>query len=713
MKKNVAISEVTISYSEKPWKIFIWDILFPIIFSALVYFCFWKWLGPHLFKKFYYEFKIVREPNSYYVIKNFFYNLLPYFGLFLCFGIFGVTSFQNESIPGPGRLLKILFRSFKKRTELNIEKKYEDLSHPAKFEFRSPEVQEFIKNLRGESKVKIWNYPWERNSDSICIGSLNAFEAEKRNKFKYIVLETSGRNLHTAIIGASGSGKTISYIGPTLALDSLNPNVGTFTINPKGDLKLKRFAFAGIHQHFQKTGEFLNRIQVISFSDRKNSLMYDPFLFGSDVASSLDIQNKIIGSMTFENEFYKTMASTFVTKFAAIMGSEPKLKYRLTLRHLVYYLSNPQSIAFLTEYVEDSINKENLNYLQKQDIKNLLGIQGHLSTFVDNADISHIFDDFEKPCLNIVSTLQDSGNVFVEVDTISKGAVSKSFGKMLVRDLQIMASKRDSGMLPHKNLISVNLDEFGSFAYGEFIDFLDKGRSSGFLITLAFQDLANLQKDGLPRSFMNEVLANTSNKLFFKLADNTVSEYASEFLGTRYAKTETESFSASANTLADSQQGSKGVRFQNELIPYVLPSELQTLKIGQCYAKIASPKYGPIVGAGTIGLFPDDGMPSSEEVLKYMSMSYKASQKHPGHDKLLGITNDFDPYGKFRNRKIQEPIISKPKTEIKEVEETEQNLVEDNKESDSQEEIERHRIVKKDNDDIDDILSALTRSEDD
>lgn len=494
----------------------------------------------------------------------------------------------------------------------------------------------------------------------MVIGNLNSFESEKRGIFRNVVLETGGRNLHTAIIGASGSGKTVSYIGPTLALDSLNPAVGTFTINPKGDVKLKRFAFAGIHQHYKRTGEFLNRIQVISFNDKQKSLMYDPFLFGKEIDSSLNIQNKICGSFIFQVEYYKTMAQNFVAKFASIMESEPQLRYRLTLRHLVYYMENPSHIAYLDQYIQDSNNRQKLNSLQKYDTDTILGIQSHLATFVDNNDLLHIFDDFTRPCLNLVDTLQDSGNIFIEVDTISKGGVSKSFGKMLIRDLQVMASKRDSGQMPSANRIAVNLDEFGSFAYPDFIDFLDKGRSSGFMIALAFQDLANLQKEGLTLSFQNEVLGNTSNKFFFKLADNKVSLYASEFLGSRYANTETVSYSSSANTMADSQQGSTGVRYQKELMPYVLPTELQSLKMGQCFVKIMTAKHGPVTGAATIGLLPDDGMPTATEVEDYMQKSFNASLRHPGWDRLLPITNDFDPYGKLRNNKVQDPITSSP-----------------------------------------------------
>jgi len=725
MDKSIAISSVEVTYSEKTWKIFVYDLAAPAVITAGFYWASWKYAGPLLFEKVYQDYNLATNPRFYYPVKEFCYGYVPYAGLALGFLVFGVLSYQLEFIPGPGRLLVNFLRRFKKRTELTIKKEFEDLSHPKTYDFKAPDSVQFMKQLQGElkpTKDKPWNEPWSIDRNSICIGFLNPFETSKKSRFRNVVLETAGRNLHTAIIGASGSGKTVSYIGPTLAMDSLNPTIGTFTINPKGDLKLKRFAFAGIHQHFKKTGEFLNKIQVLSFSDKKHSLMYDPFLFGSEISSSLDIQNKICGSMVFVNEFYKTVAYNFVGKFAAIMADEPKLRYRLTLRHLVYYLGNPQAIAYLEQYIEKATNKENLNFLKNTDIKNLIGIQSHLSTFVDNADLAHIFDDFGRPCLNLISTLQDSGNVFIEVDTISKGAVSKSAGKMLIRDLQVLASKRDCEDLPRDNLISVNLDEFGSFAYPEFIDFLDKARSSGFLITLAFQDLANLEKEGLPRSFKNEVLANTSNKFFFKLADNVVSEYASEFLGSRYAITETQSYSSSAATLSDAQQGSTGIRHQKELLPFVLPTQLQTLNKGQCYIKIATDKYGPVAGAATIGLFPEDGMPSSEEVFKYMRMSFDASLKHPGRDKLLPITNEYDPYANLRNNRIQDPILASgsapsagslasPVSDESGSEAGFEDQVNGVGESDfSQPELDQEQ---KQRDDVDDLLSGFVKSSDD
>lgn len=660
MDKNVAISRVVVRYSEKPSRILFWDLFLPVLITVVLGFVFWKYLGPLLFGHLYRDFNLGHNPRPYHLIRALCYDYFQYVGFTLGALVFCVLSFQGEFPPGPGRLVRVFIRRWKKRSELQVEKKFEDLSHPGPFDFQSPEVIAFSKSLRQEGGGGGWKEPWTQDPSNILLGNLRAFDPEKRGKFRHVVLETKGRNLHTAVIGASGSGKTVSYIGPTLALDSLNPRIGTFCINPKGDLKLKRFALAGVHQDFRRSGTFKNRIQVISFQDKKNSLLYDPFLFGREIDSSLNIQNKICGSFVFQVEFYKTMAQNFVGKFAAIMATEPKLQNRLTLRHLVYYMGNPQAIAYLREYIEDSINKENLNFLMRYNPENLLGIQSHLSTFVDNADLAHIFDDFSRPCVNLVDTIQESGNVFVEVDTISKGGVSKSFGKMLIRDLQVMASKRDSGAMPMDNFISVNIDEFGSFAYPDFIDFLDKGRSSGFMIALAFQDLANLQKEGLPISFQNEVLGNTSNKFFFRLADNKVSQYASDFIGSRYAETEVLSFSTSSNTLADSHQGSRGVRYQKELMPYILPSDLQRLRLGQCYVKFATgnPNHGPVSGAASIGLFPDEGMPSPEEVRKYMELSFAASRKHPGWDRLLPVTNDFDPYGPLRNSRVQEPILT-------------------------------------------------------
>ncbi len=659
--KNIGLSNVEVEYGEKIWKIFLFDIFIPIVFVTSLFFFFRQWLGPYIIELIYTDFDFSRNPEIFPYIKLFFFDYFQWISVLIFLLIFGKISYTHESIPGPGRLLKVVLRKFAKRSKLEITEESEDHSHPGLFDYKSKDVGSLKEYFSGEFDIKDEDrLPYIKDSSNSIIGYLNPFDSKLKKNMKFIVLEREQRCYHTAVIGASGSGKTVSYIGPNLVFDSLNPTTGTFTLNPKGDYKLKKFAFIGIHKNYLITKKFKNMIQVVSFSDRKNSLAYDPFLFGNEIASSLDITNKLVDTLHFTEPYYKTQASDFVSKFSRIMATEEKLKFHLTLRHLVYYLGNPKAISFLSNYISGQTNLELLNSLASKNPEHLGGFYSHLSTFVDNEDLSFIFDDFSRPFLNLIDTVQNSGNVFVEVDTQSKTAVSQSFGKMLILDLQVLGTKRDSAQMPMDNFIAVNLDEFGSFAYNNVINFLDKARSSQFMISLAFQDLGNLETQGLDRAFRHLVLGNTTNKFFFTLSDDRAAKYASDLMGDGYFITKDVTHSTTQNSLADSQMGSKGVRFSKKLLPYVLPDQFMHLKKGQAYVRVSNEKVGSVHGSASIGLYPDDEMPSEEEVRDYMKMSYEASLRHPGAGSLLPITEKYDPYKCLRTNEIlmnhQEPV---------------------------------------------------------
>jgi len=104
--------------------------------------------------------------------------------------------------------------------------------------------------------------------------------------------------------------------------------------------------------------------------------------------------------------------------------------------------------------------------------------------------------------------------------------------------------------------------------------------------------------------------------------------------------------------MSDSQMGSQGYSFRQQLLPNVLPAKLLNLEKGQAYVTIANKKLGPVSAAATIGLYPENGLPTKEEAEHYLEYSFANSFKHPGANKLLPITESYDPYKYLRNDTI-------------------------------------------------------------
>lgn len=149
MEKGIAISKVDVSYEERLSRILIWDVGAPVLITSILAFIFWKYVGPYTFAHLFHDFGLSSRPKLYYALRTFCYEYMQYVGVLLGFLIFGVTSFNQEVPPGPGRLVKVLVRRIKKRSELRIDKQFEDLSHPASYDFKAPSAVLFSRLLKG------------------------------------------------------------------------------------------------------------------------------------------------------------------------------------------------------------------------------------------------------------------------------------------------------------------------------------------------------------------------------------------------------------------------------------------------------------------------------------------------------------------------------------------------------------------------------------
>ncbi len=549
-----------------------------------------------------------------YPILGVFHQLLFIVPLFL------IWTFLTWQAQGPG-LGRALLRLFGMGTW--------DLFPPT-FSYASKEVQEIIARVKA------------KDPSARVIGFYKRFTCDLEQERKEgknpggpgdywpIVLsfDKELRYRHVQLVGSTGSGKSASVIAPLLYQDGESSEIATFTINPKSDTYLIKCIISGVLLKVKnKVGEGIepeNGAQapptaLISMV-RKDSLAYDPLIYGTADTCT----KKIIGSMEFDSSYYKGVQETWLMTFFRVVKTEPALNNRIMLRHLHTFLMNPMLLQTkLKPLVTMKENLDRIDALSIEDKKNLSGVAAHIATMVEDESLSHIFDNPTGHYLDLRAVINQGGNIFVEVDTNAKGSQSRALGRMLIMELQLLASARQSGQEPLDKAVMASIDEFGSFAYNGVIEILDKARSAhvGFLV--AHQSVGNFKRSYLHPGFKDEVVDNTRTKFLLDIKDET-SKWASDLMGEQRMAQITKSQGTSSSGTAFSRT-SKNTSTREDWEARAV-RDWFNLPLGKGFAQIQD-EFGRLINCPiTLGYLPDSVLCSDEDMVAFLKSE---AQKHP------------------------------------------------------------------------------------
>jgi type IV secretory pathway TraG/TraD family ATPase VirD4 len=125
--------------------------------------------------------------------------------------------------------------------------------------------------------------------------------------------------------------------------------------------------------------------------------------------------------------------------------------------------------------------------------------------------------------------------LYVGVSAQGYGSIARSIAKVLLSELQIrsheLGIKYEDSESAKLNPIYLIIDEAEALLYKEFINLLNKGRSSGFKITLGTQTYSDF--DTISKDFTRQIKTNCSNMFVFNLGnDKDGYEDVSKSIGT-------------------------------------------------------------------------------------------------------------------------------------------------------------------------------------
>ncbi len=341
-----------------------------------------------------------------------------------------------------------------------------------------------------------------------------------------VTLNQDKRKAHVLILGATGSGKTTLLVN--LALHAVFHNQPLVILDPKGeDSTLDEFIRIG---RAMRT-DFDSRFRLFTISRPELSSSYNPLKHGN----ANHLKDRLMEALCWSEQYYQSIAGEFLS---TLTSCTEFLKIPLNLDVVAKHLGRKEDRDTLLNSLQKQAQKGDAkadklfevasSLFRKLKAEDLAGLHAQLS-ILNNPTIGHLLSfDKAKREIDFREAIKKNQIIYFQLDILGNADTARRLGRMVVEDLKGLASyiyhsvpnERDRKFFP------IFIDEFGSFASKEFIEFLKQSRAANFGVHLFCQGMEDL--DVVSREFRRQASSNPMTKIALRLDDSeTVDEVCS------------------------------------------------------------------------------------------------------------------------------------------------------------------------------------------
>jgi hypothetical protein len=360
-------------------------------------------------------------------------------------------------------------------------------------------------------------------------------------------LSDSDRLRHTHIVGSSGSGKTEAT--KHLLFEDIKYGRGVFIIDAKGDRELYR----EVQGYCRKVGREAD-LSLLSAAYPNESAVWNPCGLGDRA----ELQSKFYNSNIYSEPFYaKACESGLLKAFSHLAGGENTLGFGLN------------------ELVSEL--KYQANQSKDENIQGLFYDFSNLAESEWGPILGSKSDGFLRQEISLLDVVLKNKILFVDLPTEGRSVQSSRIGRLLTQELILVSGMRKTRPSINQGMpFSVFIDEFDAFATESFVTFLNKGRSSNFMIHIAHQTLSDLKR--ISPTFAGQVLGNCNVHVVFRQDDPDDSDYWSRFFGTKRV----------VKATYQSQNGvTTGTASNRETQEFnISPDKIRAFKVGRCVVSV-------------------------------------------------------------------------------------------------------------------------------
>jgi type IV secretory pathway TraG/TraD family ATPase VirD4 len=317
---------------------------------------------------------------------------------------------------------------------------------------------------------------------------------------------------HTLIVGATGSGKTVTETW--IAARAINAGLGAVVIDPKGDARMR--------EHLADAAQRVGR-QFVEWTPQGPSV-YNPF--GHGAASA--IADKALAGERFTEPHYQRQAQRYLghavraLRDAGIVVSLPALVQQLDPSQLeVLSRSLPERQAQATYEYLDSLTQR-----QRADLG---GVRDRLAIMAES-DVAPWLDPATPGAqtFDLLSAIQQRAVVYFALEADAWPLLAHMLGVAIVQDLQTtMAALQRAPVAT-----VVVIDEFAAIAAEQVVHLFGRARSAGINLLLGTQELSDLRPDGR-KQLLEQVLGNLSSLVAHRQVVPESAELIAQLAGSR------------------------------------------------------------------------------------------------------------------------------------------------------------------------------------
>jgi conjugal transfer pilus assembly protein TraD len=318
--------------------------------------------------------------------------------------------------------------------------------------------------------------------------------------------------VHTLIVGATGSGKTVTQ--SVLLAAAIRSGSAAVVIDPKGD--------GTLYEAARGSASAVGR-EFLEWTP-SGAMTYNPYGRGSET----EIADRVLAGERYTEPHYLRLAQRYLGHaIRTLRASATAVSLAAIAEHL-----DPNRLELLARELPDHADSRTLAYLDaltpRQRV-DLAGVRDRISILTES-DVGKWLEPGRDgvPEIELQNALRAGAVIYFGLRSDSRPLLSQMLGAAIVQDLQSTVSAQQGR--PLATLVAI--DEFSALAATQVVALFGRARSAGFSLLLATQELADLRLPGSER-MLEQVLGNLSLLIAHRQVLPASAQLLAELAGTR------------------------------------------------------------------------------------------------------------------------------------------------------------------------------------